>query len=119
MFGKFSRRQFARLAGFSALGMATPAKAQDGATEPAADKHAAAGFPNGFIWGTATSAYQIEGAVKEDGRGPTNWDVFSHTPGKVFGNQNGDVATDSYHLYAEDTQLLKNLGVSTYRMSIA
>jgi beta-glucosidase len=76
-------------------------------------------FPTGFRWGCATAAYQIEGAVKEDGRGPTNWDVFSHTPGKVFGNQNGDVATDSYHRYAEDTQLLKNLGVKTYRMSLA
>ena len=76
-------------------------------------------FPADFKWGCATASYQIEGAVKEDGRGPTNWDVFSHTPGKVFGNNNGDVATDSYHRYAEDTQLLKNLGVKTYRMSLA
>src|SRR5438309_11019812 len=52
-------------------------------------------FPADFRWGCATAAYQIEGAVKEDGRGPTDWDVFSHTPGKVFGNNNGDVATDS------------------------
>jgi beta-glucosidase len=76
-------------------------------------------FPKGFKWGCATAAYQIEGAVHEDGRGPTNWDVFSHTPGKVFGGDTGDVATDSYHRYAEDAQLLKNLGVSTYRMSLA
>lgn len=76
-------------------------------------------FPQGFKWGCATASYQIEGAVKEDGRGPTNWDVFSHTPGRVFQNENGDVATDSYHRFAEDRQLLKNLGVSTYRMSLA
>lgn len=76
-------------------------------------------FPKDFRWGCATAAYQIEGAVNEDGRGPTNWDVFSHTPGKTFNNDTGDVATDSYHRYAEDRQLLKNLGVSTYRMSLA
>jgi beta-glucosidase len=86
---------------------------------PAQHKATDLSFPKDFRWGCATAAYQIEGAVKEDGRGPTNWDVFSHTPGKVFGNNNGDVATDSYHRYAEDAQLLKNLGVSTYRMSIA
>jgi beta-glucosidase len=76
-------------------------------------------FPKDFKWGTATAAYQIEGAVNEDGRGPTNWDVFSHTPGKVHNGDTGDVADDSYHRYAEDTQLLKNLGVQTYRMSLA
>ncbi len=76
-------------------------------------------FPKDFKWGCATAAYQIEGAVNEDGRGKTNWDVFAHTPGKVFGGDNGDVACDSYHRYATDTQLLKNLGVSTYRMSLA
>jgi beta-glucosidase len=76
-------------------------------------------FPQGFKWGCATAAYQIEGAVNEDGRGPTIWDVFSHTPGRVMNGATGDVACDSYHLYAEDTKLLKNLGVSTYRMSLA
>ncbi|HEX7655919.1 MAG TPA: GH1 family beta-glucosidase, partial [Sphingomonas sp.] len=69
--------------------------------------------------GCATAAYQIEGAVKEDGRGDTNWDVFCRTPGKVANGDTGDVACDSYHRYAEDTQLLKNLGVGAYRMSIA
>ncbi len=76
-------------------------------------------FPKGFTWRTATASYQIEGAVNEDGRGPTNWDVFSHTPGKTFNGETGDVADDSYHRYAEDTQLLKNLGVGAYRMSLA
>lgn len=76
-------------------------------------------FPSDFRWGCATAAYQIEGAVKEDGRGPTNWDVFSHTPGRVANNDTGDVACDSYHRYAEDIALLKALGVNSYRMSLA
>lgn len=76
-------------------------------------------FPAGFKWGCATASYQIEGAANEDGRGPTNWDVFCHTPGRVANGDTGDVACDSYHRYAEDIQLLTNLGVSTYRMSIA
>jgi beta-glucosidase len=123
MFGKFSRRQFAKLAGFSALGMATPArpddKPDDSATAPAFDRRAAAGFPNGFIWGTATSAYQIEGAVKEDGRGQSIWDVFSHTPGKIRDRSNADRANDHYHRYKEDVRLIKELGVKAYRFSIA
>jgi beta-glucosidase len=85
----------------------------------AAIRRADLSFPKGFKWGTATAAYQIEGAVKEDGRGPTNWDVFSHTPGKTYNGDTGDVADDSYHRYAEDTQLLKALGVQAYRMSLA
>src|SRR5678815_258435 len=76
-------------------------------------------FPQGFIWGTATASYQIEGAVKEDGRGPSIWDTFSHTPGKVNSNSNGDVANDHYHRYKEDVQLMKSLGVKAYRFSIA
>lgn len=76
-------------------------------------------FPKDFKWGCATAAYQIEGAVAEDGRGQTNWDVFSHTPGKVANGDTGDVACDSYHRYADDIALLKNLGVKTYRMSLA
>ena len=76
-------------------------------------------FPAGFKWGCATASYQIEGAVKEDGRGPTNWDVFCHTPGRVANGDTGDVACDSYHRYGEDIALLKNLGVRGYRMSIA
>ncbi len=76
-------------------------------------------FPQGFVWGCATAAYQIEGGAKEGGRGQTNWDVFSHTPGKTHNGDTGDVADDSYHLYKEDVRLLKNLGVSAYRLSIS
>ena len=76
-------------------------------------------FPSNFLWGCATAAYQIEGAVSEDGRKPSVWDTFSHTPGKTFQGETGDVADDSYHRYKEDIQLLKNLGVSVYRFSIS
>ena len=54
-------------------------------------------FPDGFLWGASTAAYQIEGAVTEDGRGPSIWDTFSHLPGKILGDDNGDIACDHYH----------------------
>ena len=76
-------------------------------------------FPKGFVWGCATAAYQVEGAVNEDGRKPSVWDVFAHTPGKIRNGDTGDVADDSYHRYKEDIVLLKNLGVGAYRFSIA
>jgi beta-glucosidase len=76
-------------------------------------------LPDSFTWGVATSAYQIEGAVAEDGRSPSIWDTFSHTPGKVAGGDTGDVACDSYHRWPEDLGLMKELGVGAYRFSIA
>ena len=76
-------------------------------------------FPPGFQFGTATAAYQIEGAVAEDGRGPSIWDTFSHTPGAVRGGDTGDVACDTYHRYAEAVRLMAGLGVAAYRFSIA
>src|SRR5579872_606651 len=76
-------------------------------------------FPENFMWGCATASYQIEGAVHEDGRKPSVWDTFSHTPGKTYHGETGDVADDSYHLYKEDVRLLKSLGVKCYRLSIA
>lgn len=76
-------------------------------------------YPKGFLWGCATAAYQIEGGAKEDGRGPSIWDTFSHTPGKTFHGETGDVASDSYHRYKEDIQLLKAIGATVYRMSIS
>ena len=119
MSGQFSRRDLARLAGLSALGVAMAARAEDNQTNPAADGHPAASFPSGFIWGTATSAYQIEGAVNEDGRGRSIWDTFSHTPGKIADRTNGDRANDPYHRYKDDVRLIKDLGVKAYRFSIA
>jgi beta-glucosidase len=76
-------------------------------------------FPPGFLFGTATASYQIEGGVTEDGRGASVWDTFSHTPGAVRDGDTGDVACDSYHRYGEDVALLRGLGVQGYRFSIA
>jgi beta-glucosidase len=76
-------------------------------------------FPPNFQWGVATSAYQIEGAANEGGRGPSIWDTFSHTPGKVHNNETGDVACDHYHRLQSDLDLIKSLGVDAYRFSIA
>lgn len=76
-------------------------------------------FPEGFVWGSATASYQIEGAVGEDGRGPSIWDTFSHTPGKVANGETGDVAVDHYHRWEADLDLMAELGLHAYRFSIA
>ncbi len=76
-------------------------------------------FPKTFRWGSATAAYQVEGGVKEGGRGPSIWDKFSHTPGKVYEGQTGDVADDEYHLFKDDIALMKDLGAKIYRFSIS
>jgi beta-glucosidase len=76
-------------------------------------------FPESFLWGCATAAYQIEGAVAEDGRKPSVWDTYSHTPGKTANGDTGDVADNHYHLYKQDIQLLKSLGAKAYRFSVA
>ena len=76
-------------------------------------------FPEGFLWGVATSAYQIEGAVDADGRGPSIWDTFSHTSGKTANGDHGDVASDHYRRWRGDVELLGELGVNAYRFSIA
>ena len=76
-------------------------------------------FPTSFTWGVATSAYQIEGAAFEGGRGPSIWDTYSHTPGKVLNNETGDVACDHYHRLESDLDLIASLGVDCYRFSIS
>ncbi|MBB3328785.1 beta-glucosidase, partial [Friedmanniella antarctica] len=77
------------------------------------------GFPDTFVWGAATAAYQIEGATTEDGRGPSIWDTFARVPGAIVDGSNGDVADDHYHRYAADIALLAGLGFTAYRFSIA
>ncbi|GGW23797.1 GH1 family beta-glucosidase [Streptomyces xantholiticus] len=76
-------------------------------------------FPTGFRWGTATAAYQIEGAAAEDGRTPSIWDTFSRIPGKVRNGDTGDIAADHYHRMREDVALMRRLGVTDYRFSVA
>src|SRR5689334_22650355 len=116
MLGKLSRRHLLQLAGLSGIGMMSQPAWPQGT---AGDSPAAARFPSGFAWGTATSAYQIEGAINEDGRGLSIWDTFSHTPGKIADRSNADRANDHYHRYKEDVALIKALGVKAYRFSIA
>ncbi|MBY0423867.1 MAG: family 1 glycosylhydrolase, partial [Parvularculaceae bacterium] len=76
-------------------------------------------FPPGFLWGASTAAYQIEGAARDDGRGPSIWDVFSATPGKVKTGETGEVACDHYHRYKEDVALMRDLGLGAYRFSVS
>lgn len=76
-------------------------------------------FPKGFVFGSATAAYQIEGAVAEGGRGPSIWDTFSHTPGRVHNGDTGDIADDHYHRVEADLDLMKSLNLGAYRFSIA
>ena len=76
-------------------------------------------FPDGFAWGAATSAFQIEGAARLDGRGDSVWDTFCRTPGKIAGDHNGDIAADHYNRVPDDVALMKQLGLQTYRFSIA
>jgi beta-glucosidase len=117
---RFSRRTFARLFGSAALAptaltnLATAASAQTGQSPSTARS-----FPAGFLWGSATASYQVEGAVNEDGRGPSIWDTFSRISGKTNNGDTGDVADDHYHRYKEDVQLMKALGLKTYRFSVA
>jgi beta-glucosidase len=121
---RISRRSFGKIAGSAALATTTSTSLTP-LLEPLA--HTAAPpqqtqgreFPKGFLWGSATASYQVEGAVSEDGRAPSVWDTFSHTPGKTVENATGDVADDHYHRYKEDVQLMKALGVKSYRFSIA
>jgi len=122
-----NRRQFVRLAGIT--GAAIPLTSVGGCNAPSANNkndnsESNAGtdrsFPAGFHWGVATSSYQIEGAWNEDGKGPSIWDTFAHTPGNISNGDTGDVANDHYHRYREDVALMKNeLGANSYRFSIA
>jgi beta-glucosidase len=79
----------------------------------------ASAFPSDFVFGVSTASYQIEGAVREDGRGESIWDRFSHTPGKTLDGDTGDVACDHYHRFREDVAIMRDLGVDAYRFSIA
>src|SRR5690606_37785918 len=118
-----TRRDVLKLAGTLTVGapLAGVARAAIAASSPATSSQdsLARHFPKGFFWGTATSAYQIEGAWNEDGKGPSIWDTFAHTPGKIKNGDTGDVAIDHYHRYKEDVALMKGLGANAYRFSIS
>ena len=88
-------------------------------TDARPERQSGAAFPPGFTWGAATSSYQIEGAVHADGRGPSIWDTFSHTPGRTRDGDTGDVAVEHYTRYPEDVALMAELGLTAYRFSVA
>jgi beta-glucosidase len=88
-------------------------------TEPAMGADGVLEFPEGFVWGASTAAYQVEGAATADGKGPSVWDTFSHVPGNIRGGDTGDIACDSYHRYREDVALMASLGLNAYRFSIS
>jgi len=118
-----TRRQFVTAAAGTALGAMVPT-IESCAPNPPAKKEEAQSepprqFPTGFYWGVATSSYQIEGAWNEDGKGPSIWDTFAHTPGNIKNGDTGDVANDHYHRYKEDVALMKDIGATAYRFSIA
>jgi beta-glucosidase len=122
VFNKISRRSFARLLGASSAVACLPTEIVAGEkSELVAAVRAveARRFPDEFIWGSATASYQVEGAVHEDGRGATIWDTFSHTRGKTHNGDTGDIADDFFHLYGQDVQLMKEIGLTGCRFSVA
>jgi beta-glucosidase len=109
-----NRRQFVGVAAGSLASVAT-LHARAAGPKPAMP----AAFPDAFVWGAATAAYQIEGAATEDGKGPSIWDMFCRKPGAIWNDQSGDVACDHYHRYKEDVALAKSVGLRAYRLSVA
>src|SRR5580698_11668164 len=116
---EITRRQFGKVAAATAAfaGVSLPEFSPHSsfAQQPPGSRQ----FPQGFVWGCATAAYQIEGGVHEGGRGASIWDVFSHTPGKTYNGDTGDVADDFFHRYKQDIQIMKDLGLKTFRFSIS
>jgi beta-glucosidase len=114
-----NRREFARIAGAAAFGAGATLAANPQASDQIPANNSTARFPASFVWGCATAAYQVEGAVSEDGRKPSIWDTYSHSPGRVDMDHNGDVSVDQYHRYREDIEHLQWLGCKAYRFSIS
>jgi beta-glucosidase len=114
---RLSRRSFVALSAAAAGAASSGAVASTGTPSTAGVTSRA--FPAGFLWGSATAAYQVEGAVTEAGRGPSIWDTFAHTPGKTRNGDTGDIADDSYHRYPEDIALMRELGLKAGRFSVA
>jgi len=113
----FHRREF--LLGSLAVGGSAIGSTQPKGPAAAAKSAGGAAFPDGFLWGMATAAYQVEGAWNEDGKGESIWDRFAHTTGKIKGAATADVACDHYHLYRDDIAILKRLNQKSYRFSIS
>ena len=121
---KLSRRRFALGVGTGLAGLAAGTTQSEADTTghtrvDAAVTKTGLRFPDGFRWGVATASYQIEGAPDADGKGPSIWDVYAHTPGKMANGETGDVAIDHYHRYREDVDVIRRIGANSYRFSIS
>ncbi len=120
LMSSISRRTLARLIGGASAAIALPEVGHAAQTTVASiGKASDRKFPSNFLWGTATASYQVEGAVHEGGRGTSIWDTFSHTAGKTYNGDTGDVSDDFYHRYKSDIQLMKELGVKAFRFSVS
>jgi len=116
----FSRRTFARTIGAVSAALSLSGLSPVTAETTALPEHLSSRtFPQGFLWGSATASYQVEGATHEAGRGSSIWDTFSHTPGKTFNADTGDTADDFFHRYQEDIQLMRHLGLKSFRFSVS
>ena len=119
---QLTRRAMARLLGGSAAALplsAVGAQTRSSLLAGQVTAGQARRFPQGFLWGSATASYQVEGAFREGGRGMSVWDTFSHTAGKTFAGDTGDVADDFYHRYRNDIALMQRLGLKSFRFSVS
>jgi beta-glucosidase len=116
---KLTRRTLASIVGGAYAALAFSGRGSAAVLLPSEATDLERTFPAGFLWGSATASYQVEGAVHEGGRGPSIWDTFSHTPGKTHNGNTGDIADDYYHRYPQDIQLMKELGLKTCRFSVS
>ena len=121
---RISRRTLGRLLGGASAALSLPGAAgaaglSGGETSAVGQGSLSRTFPPGFVWGSATASYQVEGAFREDGRGPSVWDTFSHTRGKTHLGDTGDVADDYYHRYKQDIALMKSIGLKGCRFSVS
>jgi len=122
MLSNFSRRTFARILAGSAAILTMPGvelAAESASALTPDNAKSARSFPKGFLWGSATASYQVEGAVHEAGRGLSIWDTFSHVSGNTRNGDTGDSADDFFHLYKKDIRLMKELGLKTFRFSVS
>ena len=116
-----TRRSFLTGGAAAALGLSLTGASPSAvaSAQPSKSTPALLTFPDGFFWGVAQAAYQIEGSPEADGKGQSIWDTYVHTPGKIKNGDTGDIATDHYRRYKEDVQLMKEMGAKAYRFSIS
>src|SRR5215510_12248169 len=118
-----TRRDLLKVAGTAAISLPAISLVADASTstsdQTSSQPSNTRTFPKGFYWGVGTSSYQIEGAWNEDGKGLSIWDTYTHKPGNIKNDDNGDVANDHYHRHMEDVALMKDIGANSYRFPVS